>query len=85
MATSTQKLELREDQQTVVFEIAERLHKDPQTVLDSVIDELEESAILAQSEKEIDAGEGISQESMNDFFQELIDKATQRIAVQSST
>ncbi|NKB26007.1 MAG: hypothetical protein GKR95_07510 [Gammaproteobacteria bacterium] len=85
MAANTQKLELREDQQTIVFEVAERLHQDPQAVLDSVIEELEESAILTQSEAEIDEGQGIDQESMNIFFQEMIDKAQQRIATQSTT
>ena len=80
MAANTQKLELSEDQQSIVLEVAERLHQTPQVVLDSVIDEPEESAILAHSESEIEVRTGIDQESMNTFFQDLIDKAQQRIA-----
>ena len=83
MTIQARKLELRKDQQTIVFEVAERLDKDPQVVLDSVIDELEESAILARSEKEIDEEQGMLHEDMNAFFQELIDKANLRIAQQS--
>ena len=80
----TNKLELRDDQQSIVIDVAKQLHQDPQVVLDGVIDELEESAILAQSEKEIDAGQGIAQEEMDVFFQSLIEKATTRISEQST-
>ncbi len=79
MAVKTEKIELHPEQQTIVVQVAEQLHQDPQAVLDGVIDELEERAILAQSEQEIDKGKGISQNDMEAFFQELIDVATRRI------
>ncbi len=78
-AVKTGKIELRPEQQTIVVQVTEQLHQDPQVILDGVIDELEERAILAQSEQEIDKGKGISQSDMEAFFQELIDAATRRI------